>query len=871
MPERVKETGTARSRFTKQCPEYTDINVTSGNITSPIGQTYLDNTSLRVRVKTVSSGNYEEGGWATYGFDFSSVPEDAPAAGRRTTIDSVTTNVRCYLGGTNNNNRGFVYLVTDPVSANNWTVLSDKVQVTSTGTTPYKQPKLNGQISRETLDKLYLVEAQSCESTSTNANRGMYVGGGEIVVAYSVYETYRTLDVSAGENGTCAQAGFKEQIKGVDDDIFTMEFVAKSAAYTLDYILDNGVRNNPTEIKTVAGKKYFVYEISDWSENHTIEAAWKLDVILVDHDITFKIGDVYYDRITTPGYEVLELPEAPEAPEGQAFAGWYYDKNYSRKFTETDYASKTLDSDISVYARFVIVKEPHLITCMYNGVPYGSVTTPGYEEITLPGGPTVELGYEFAGWYTDENFTIKVDNEYYLERPLLKDIILYGKVQETTTGPFKIEITAVDGTILSAPTQAAWDEDITITAQSNDSAYGLRYIELNGNDFDMGTNDEGRVLINYEKINHPDGAIGVFHLNNSDNDSLDNCIASGYNNPAFSTAQKKFGTHAIQFNGSNYLKIDLPDFIVGDDSEDSAFTIDFWVMNTQNMTNGRYPTVFSSYSSDSSTQTNDGPAFRWTYNRTDRVYLNENGTSGTSHIGPNTLSRNVWHHVAFCRNGKQYWWFIDGALTISGTNTLMASKIKRFIFGAAKGATDAVLTNYGFTGFVDEIRISKGVLWTAAFSVPTAEYNAYYDKLYTIQANDVRHNVKGTAYFGPLRNFTVTATASGGTISPASATVTEGNSLEFTFSPNTSGKKIKALLVDGIAVDLSSETTYTLKSIHSDKTVKASYDPILYLKVGDTWKVISKLYIKENGVWVEKPIAGTLSEEEPYAQMPLED
>lgn len=868
MPQRLKETGTYEQPAASYEAQYSQSTATSGSFQSVVGKREALNTSNVTFHNNTASTGTEESGWIVYGFDTSSIPADAPAIGQTTTIDSYNLKGKVQSARNSNGNTCYVYLATDPTGINQWTVLTNKPSTTSTTRTSLTA---NGtqQINRSTVDDLHAVVAQACQ----NMNRNFSLYGLTLTINYSVYETFRTLDVDAGENGTCAQAGFREQLRGVDDDTFTLEFLPKSLIYSIDYILDNGVRKAPTRTQAVAGKTYYIYDVTDWSENHVIEAVWKLDIVLVDHDITFKIGDVYYDRITTPGYEVLELPESPEAPEGQAFAGWYYDKAFSRKFTEIDYANKALDSDISVYARFVIVKEPHTITCMYIGVPYGSVTTSGYEEITLPDGPTVELGYEFAGWYTDENFTIKVENDYYLERPLLKDIVLYGKVQESTTGPFKIEITAVDGTIISAPIQADWDEDIVIRAQSNDSSYGLRYVELNGNDFDMGTNADGRVVISYDKIMHPDNAVGVFHLNNNNDDSLDNCTASGYGNPAFTTTQRKFGTHAIQFSGSNYLSIILPEAFKGDESADSAFTIDMWVYNTANAANGQYPTVFSSYTADGAGQANNGPFLALSWARTDTLQGSENGSTTARHtVRSSALSRNTWHHIAFCREGKQYWWFIDGALANSGTNTLLPSTVQKFIIGGAKSNTaDTVMSGYGFRGYIDEIRISKGALWKAAFTVPTAEYNAYYDKLYTIQANDIRHNVSGTAYFGPLRNFNVTASASGGTISPTSATVQEGNSLDLTFRPNTSGKQIKALLVDGVAVDLTSDTTYTLRGIHSDKTVKASYDPILYLKVGDTWKVISKLYIKENGRWVEKPIAGTLSEEEPYAQMPLEN
>lgn len=98
-------------------------------------------------------------------------------------------------------------------------------------------------------------------------------------------------------------------------------------------------------------------------------------------------------------------------------------------------------------------------------------------------------------------------------------------------------------------------------------------------------------------------------------------------------------------------------------------------------------------------------------------------TSGAAWVtcqSTTNLSTATWYHIALCRDGSSLRMFLDGVQqdttkTVSGalmTNTAAVS------VGAASVARD-----YGLSGFLDEIRITKGVArYVSNFTPPTAAF-----------------------------------------------------------------------------------------------------------------------------------------------------
>ncbi|MFA6800747.1 MAG: InlB B-repeat-containing protein, partial [Acholeplasmataceae bacterium] len=113
---------------------------------------------------------------------------------------------------------------------------------------------------------------------------------------------------------------------------------------------------------------------------------------------------------------------APETPinEGYQFAGWFTTENYTRVFTFSTMPS----GNLTLYAKWNYIDENvYVITFDSNG---GSavevISNNGGVSINEPNEPTKD-GYVFAGWYSDQEFTLNFTFNY---MPY-ESVILYAK------------------------------------------------------------------------------------------------------------------------------------------------------------------------------------------------------------------------------------------------------------------------------------------------------------------------------------------------------------------------------------------------------------------------------------------------------------
>lgn len=174
-------------------------------------------------------------------------------------------------------------------------------------------------------------------------------------------------------------------------------------------------------------------------------------------------------------------------------------------------------------------------------------------------------------------------------------------------------------------------------------------------------------------------------------------------NAQISTSVKKFGTGSMYFDGSgDYLAIPFSDqmkFGTGD------FTIEFWI----------YPTADSGDWFPVSSIGNLGFFFGrrssggWGYGITGSAWEYSSGTNPTL---------NTWQHVAISRSGTSIRIFVNG--TQVGTTQTSGSDYSLATGGTSIGSQGA---NYYVTGYMDEVRITKGVArYTANFTAPTAPF-----------------------------------------------------------------------------------------------------------------------------------------------------
>lgn len=185
-------------------------------------------------------------------------------------------------------------------------------------------------------------------------------------------------------------------------------------------------------------------------------------------------------------------------------------------------------------------------------------------------------------------------------------------------------------------------------------------------------------------------------------------------NAQISTAQSMFGGASGLFDGSGDF-ISTPshaDFNFGAGN----FTIECWVRPTNF---GNYRVIAAKRASGSvvapfciqfNTGGNNSRLF---------VSFSLNGSTWALQLSSGTsMSSATWYHVAVVRNGTTVTVYQNGVSVASGTLTgeLMTNANAVTVGADGDGAT-------GFNGYIDEMRVSKGVArYTAAFTPPSAPF-----------------------------------------------------------------------------------------------------------------------------------------------------
>lgn len=183
---------------------------------------------------------------------------------------------------------------------------------------------------------------------------------------------------------------------------------------------------------------------------------------------------------------------------------------------------------------------------------------------------------------------------------------------------------------------------------------------------------------------------------------------SAVGNAQVSTAQSKYGGASLKFDGNG-------DYFTCAASSDFAFpgdfTIEFWARKSADGSAG-YDTALT-------TDTSDGSAVSGWFCELSAVrgfLFAANGAAVTSHVvDPND---STWHHWVVCRSGSTLRMFLDGALVSSVTYaTAIAAD---GLFGVGGSAASA---SYRFNGYIDDLRITKGVArYTTGFTPPETAF-----------------------------------------------------------------------------------------------------------------------------------------------------
>jgi len=197
-------------------------------------------------------------------------------------------------------------------------------------------------------------------------------------------------------------------------------------------------------------------------------------------------------------------------------------------------------------------------------------------------------------------------------------------------------------------------------------------------------------------------------------------FATVFGDARISTAQSKFGGASGYFDGNgDYLR--FPSSVAFDLG--TTYTVECWVYATSLSSN--FGIVHRGYYNTSG-QTWTGLTFsiRWLTTNALRFYFYGVSFATEQYIDVSAaLVVNTWVHIAMVRNSTSGTVFINGvsAGTISGLNTPAVSSQDLRI-----GAWDYSANIEYFTGYIDDLRITKGVArYTTAFTPPASELGKY--------------------------------------------------------------------------------------------------------------------------------------------------
>jgi hypothetical protein len=198
---------------------------------------------------------------------------------------------------------------------------------------------------------------------------------------------------------------------------------------------------------------------------------------------------------------------------------------------------------------------------------------------------------------------------------------------------------------------------------------------------------------------HMDGTNGSTTFTDSSSNAR-TVTANG--NAQISTAQSKFGGASALFDGAgDYLDTSVLASPTGSES----FTIEAWIYPTA--VTGQDRVIF---------ETRGGSGFVFFINTSGYLQVFDSVVGSVLTASNVLLIANTWQYIALSKIGSTAYYFVNGIS--AGTYTLAShATATNCRIGARNDAAAA------FVGYIDELRITKGVArYTANFTPPTAPF-----------------------------------------------------------------------------------------------------------------------------------------------------
>jgi len=211
---------------------------------------------------------------------------------------------------------------------------------------------------------------------------------------------------------------------------------------------------------------------------------------------------------------------------------------------------------------------------------------------------------------------------------------------------------------------------------------------------------------------HGDGANGSTTITDS---SPTPKTVTAVGNAQISTAQSKFGGASIAFDGTgDYLTV-LSTGAPGDLGAGN-FTVELWHFLVSRL--NTFPCLISNYSSFAA---GSFALFAGhSASTTTKYQLALDGSGFPSINSTANISYNQWVHLAVVRSGSTITLYVDGTAsgTVTSAATLAGTNGSLWV-----GTTGDTLATGAINGYIDDLRITKGVArYTANFTPPTAPF-----------------------------------------------------------------------------------------------------------------------------------------------------
>ncbi len=121
------------------------------------------------------------------------------------------------------------------------------------------------------------------------------------------------------------------------------------------------------------------------------------------YTVTFVVDGEDYFTLETSGKSAIELPSNP-TKDGYEFVGWYFDVNvWLNPCNSTSFANENLTANVTVYARWELIKETYSVTFVGGTGATGDAPTMEAkaegDKFDLPQNTFVKEDYDFDGWF----------------------------------------------------------------------------------------------------------------------------------------------------------------------------------------------------------------------------------------------------------------------------------------------------------------------------------------------------------------------------------------------------------------------------------------------------------------------------------------